>query len=295
MHGRLHIGPNRWKGTRLSDETDDALLMPWRIAAAALAGYGIFVGGMFLVQRHLMYHPGDDLPDLALSQIAGIEAVTLTTDDGLALLAWYAPARDGKKTFVVTHGNAGHIGHRTGKLAELAEAGYGLLLVEYRGFGGNPGKPNEAGLYRDADAGFAFLAERGVAAEDVVAYGESLGTAVAVEMAVRHPVAAVVLEAPFTSIAEVAATHYWYIPMARWLVLDRFDSESRIARIDAPLLILHGDDDGVVPAKLGRELFDAAAEPKTYWQAPAGNHNDLYEHGAAMAVIDFLKTNVHQD
>ena len=266
--------------------------MPWRLAAAAVAGYGIFVGGMFVAQRHMMYHPGDDLPDLTLSQIAGFEEVVLTTDDGLDLMAWYLPASDGHQTFVVTHGNAGHIGHRTGKLAELAEAGYGLLLVEYRGFGGNPGKPTEEGLYLDADAGFTYLAERGVAPEEVIAYGESLGTAVAVEMAVRHPVAAVVLEAPFTSIADVAATHYWYVPMARWLVLDRYDSEDRIGRIDAPLLILHGDDDGVVPAKLGRELFDAAAEPKTYWQAPNGNHNDLYDHGAAMAVIDFLGTHV---
>ncbi|MEM7122139.1 MAG: alpha/beta hydrolase [Pseudomonadota bacterium] len=279
----------------MSDETDDALLMPWRIAAAAIAGYGLFVGGMFLAQRHFLYNPGSDLPDITQSQIADIEAVTLTTEDGLELLAWYKPAEDGKQTFVVTHGNAGHIGHRTGKLAVFAEAGYGMLLVEYRGFGGNPGKPTEEGLYRDAEAGFAFLAERGIGAEQVIAYGESLGTAVAVQMAARHPVAAVVLEAPFSSIGDVAATHYWYVPMARWMVLDRFASDQHVERVEAPLLILHGGDDGVVPTRLGRKLFDAADEPKVHWLAPDADHNDLYDHGAGDVVLDFLKTHVHQN
>ena len=269
--------------------------MPWRIAAAALAGYGLFVGGIFLAQRHIMYHPGSDVPDLTQAAIPGYQEVFLTTVDGLELLAWYLPAQDGFQTMIVTHGNAGHIGHRTGKLAAYAQAGYGMLLVEYRGFGGNPGKPDEDGLYRDAEAGLAFLNAEGVSDEQVVAYGESLGTAVAVELAARHPLAAVILEAPFTSIAEVAAGHYWYVPMARWMVLDRFDAAGRIGRITAPVLMLHGTRDNVVPTRSGQALFDHANEPKEFWLAPDANHNDLYEHGAAQVALSFLAEHLQQN
>jgi len=262
--------------------------MPWRIAAAALAGYGVFVGGLYVAQRHLMYHPGGDLPVLAQSAIAGFEQVRLSTEDGLELLAWYLPAEGGRATLIVTHGNAGHIGHRTPKLAAYADAGYGLLLVEYRGYGGNPGKPDEDGLYLDAEAGFAFLESRGVLPERIVAYGESLGTAVAVEMAARYPVAAVILESPFTSIADVAASHYWYVPMARWLVLDGFHAERRIERIDAPILMLHGARDSIVPTRMGENLFAAANDPKQFWLAPEADHNDLYDHGAADVALKFL-------
>ncbi len=272
----------------MSDDTSGETAIPWRIAAAALAGYGLFVGGMFMAQRHLMYHPGSDLPDLAQAAIPGFQEVFLTTEDGLELLAWYLPAKDGHQTLIVTHGNAGHIGHRTGKLAGFAEAGYGLLLVEYRGFGGNPGKPNEDGLYLDAEAGFDFLKNEGVTPDQIIAYGESLGTDVAVELAARHPLAAVILEAPFTSIAEVAAGHYWYVPMARWMVLDRFDAASRIGEISAPVLMLHGTRDNVVPTRSGQALFDQANESKEFWLAPNADHNDLYEHGAAEVALDFL-------
>ena len=272
----------------MSDDTSDDTAMPWRLAAAALAGYGLFVGGLFVGQRHLMYHPGSELPDLALAAIQGLQEVTLTTDDGLQLLAWYLPAQGARQTFLVTHGNAGHIGHRTGKLAAFAAAGYGLLLVEYRGFGGNPGKPNEDGFYLDAEAGFDFLAAQGVMADRVIAYGESLGTAVAVEMAVRKPLAASILEAPFTSIAEVAAGHYWYVPMANWMVLDRFDAGGRIGQITAPILMLHGAQDTIVPTRLGQKLFEAANHPKQFWLAPGANHSDLYDHGAADTALKFL-------
>ncbi len=262
--------------------------MPWRIAAAALAGYGLFAGGLFMAQRHLMYHPGSDLPNLAQAAIPGYQEVFLTTEDGLELLAWYMPARDGLHTLVVTHGNAGHIGHRTGKLAAFADAGYGLLLVEYRGFGGNPGKPHEDGLYLDAEAGLIFLEGEGVKPDQIIAYGESLGTAVAIETAARRTLAAVILEAPFTSIAEVAAGHYWYVPMARWMVLDRFDAVRRIGEITAPILMLHGAEDNVVPTRSGQELFEVANHPKQFWLAPMANHNDLYEHGAAETALKFL-------
>ena len=266
--------------------------MPWRVAAAALVGYGLFTGGLFMGQRHLMYHPGSDRPDLALAAVDGFREVTLTTADGLELVSWYLPAQAGRQTLIVTHGNAGHIGHRAGKLAAFADAGYGMLLIGYRGFGGNPGKPHEDGLYLDAEAGFAFLETQGIAPDRVIAYGESLGTAVAVEMAARRPLAAVILEAPFTSIANVAASHYWYVPMAHLLVLDKFDAGKRIGEVSAPILMLHGARDTIVPTRMGRELFEVANQPKQFWLAPDADHGDLYDHGAAETALEFLDTHL---
>ncbi len=259
----------------------------WRAGLIGVAGYAVLLGGLYLAQRRLIYFPDAEIPDRARAGATMMEDVRLATADGLDLLAWYAPARGGMPTIVVFHGNAGHIGHRFDKLRFLIDAGHGLLLVEYRGYGGNPGSPTEDGLYADADAALAFLAGRAVPSERTVLYGESLGSGLAVEAARRTRVGAVILEAPFTSVADVAAAIYWYVP-ARRLVLDRFDSTAKIAAIGCPLLILHGERDNVVPARYGRALHEAAREPKELWIAPEGDHNDLYDHGAREVVLEFL-------
>ena len=259
----------------------------WRAGAAGLVGYAALVGGMYVFQRRLMYHGDGEVPDRDRADAGAMAEVRLATADGLSLLAWYAPARAGGRTVVAFHGNAGHIGHRFDKLRFLMDAGHGLLLAEYRGFGGNEGSPTEEGLYADADAALAFVRAAGVAAEDTVIYGESLGSGVAVDLASRNTVAGLVLEAPFSSIVDVAAEIYWYVP-ARHLVLDRFDSASKIGRVAAPILILHGEADTVVPARFGRALHAAANEPKALWSAAAAGHTDLYDHGATTVVRDFL-------
>jgi len=165
-------------------------------------------------------------------------------------------------------------------------------LVSYRGYAGNPGTPTEEGLYADGRAALGFLAERGIGPGGVVLYGESLGSGVAVDVArqqaASEPVAAVILESPFSSIADVAQTHYPFVP-ARWLVKDRFDSVAKIAAIGTPLLILHGGRDRVVPQRFGRRLFAAAAQPKeNRWFDEAG-HSDLYSHGAAQVATAFIE------
>lgn len=260
----------------------------WRYFGYAAAGYAAFAGLMFAGQRRLMYHPGPQPPEPAAVGLPEMTPVAIETDDGLALLAWYAPARKGRPTVVLYHGNAGNIAHRADKARVLIDAGYGALLVSWRGFGGNPGSPTERGLYEDGRAALRFLSGRGVGPERVVVYGESLGSGVAVQMATEFAVAGLILEAPFTSIAEVAQRHYWYLP-ARWLVLDRFDSAAKIGAVRAPLLVLHGARDAVVPADLGRALFEAAPGPeKTFRLFEDGGHADLYEHGAGAAVTAFL-------
>ncbi|MEX2650102.1 MAG: alpha/beta hydrolase [Alphaproteobacteria bacterium] len=259
----------------------------WRAGLIGVAGYVVLLGGLYLAQRRLIYYPDAEVPDRARAGATMMEDVRLATADGLDLLAWYAPARRGKPTVVVFHGNAGDIGHRFDKFRFLIDAGHGLLLVEYRGYGGNPGSPTEQGLYADADAALAFLVGRGVPPARTVLYGESLGSGPAIEAARRTRVGAVILEASFTSVADVAADIYWYVP-ARRLVLDRFDSAAKVGAIGCPLLILHGARDEVVPARFGRALHAAAREPKELWIAPEGDHNDLYDHGAGDVVLGFL-------
>ena len=238
-----------------------------------------------------MYFPDGAAPDAELAGVPEMSPVRLTTDDGLTLLAWYRPATaEDRPTLVYFHGNAGHIGHRGAKVRPYLDAGFGVLLVSWRGYGGNPGSPSEAGLYHDGRAALDFLARAGVPPSRIALYGESLGAGVAVQMASERPerpVGAVLLESAYTSMADVAAHHYWYLP-ARYLVRDRFDSLAKIGRIGAPLFIVHGERDRIIPVAMARALFAAAAEPKEARFFPAAGHNDLYDHGAAEAVIDFL-------
>ena len=264
----------------------------FRFFTYALAGYATLVGIMFFGQRKLMYHGGATVPTPAEYGVADMRPVGLKTADGLELLAWYrAPTDEALLTIVYYHGNAGHIGHRADKARPYLDAGFGVLLVTYRGYSGNPGEPSEAGFYHDARAALGFLDGEGVPAERIVVYGESLGSGVAVQMASERRLGAVVLEAPFTSMADIGAFHYWYVP-ARYLVRDRFDSVAKIKDIGAPLLVVHGERDRVVPTRFGRELFDAAVEPKeSLFPAQAG-HNNLYDHGAAEVVIEFLKRRI---
>ena len=209
--------------------------------------------------------------------------------DGLRLLAWHrAPPSPQAPVLVYFHGNAGHIGHRADRLRPYLDAGFGALLVEYRGYGGNPGRPTEEGLYADARAALDFLTRRSVAADRMVFYGESLGTAVAVQMAVEQDCAAVVLEAPFTSVAAVAQSRYWMFPVRR-LVRDKFDSLAKIGDLRCPLFVMHGDRDGVVPIRYGRELFAAAREPKESKWFAEGTHTNFDDLGGPAAVLDFLR------
>lgn len=264
-----------------------------RLALTALMAYGVLVGGMYLGQRRLMYMPHADVPSPAQAGVPEMRPVTLETADGLALLAWYRPAPGPRRPVLVYfHGNAGHLGYRGDKLRPYLDAGFGVLIVEYRGYGGNPGRPTEAGLYADGRAALDFLEAKGVPRDRLVLYGESLGSGVAVRLAADRgedqPVGAVVLEAPYTSIAAVAQRHYFYLP-AYWLVKDRFDAEAWIGRIDAPLYVFQGERDSIIPIRFGRALFAAAREPKEAKWLPRAGHNDLYAHGAAPGVIDFIE------
>lgn len=258
-------------------------LVVWLLGFAATA-YLALVLALFVGQRHLLYHTAGHLPEPP----APFQAVSVPTSDGLSLTAWYAPPAQPKGLVVLMlHGNAGTIAGREDKARHFLKAGHGVLLLEYRGFAGLPGRPSEDGLLEDGRGALRWLAGQAVPVSRVVLYGESLGTGVAVGLASATTPAAVILEAPYTSAADVAALQYPYVPV-HWLMLDPFDSLARIGRITAPLLIIHGQRDGLIPVAQARRLFAAAPEPKRLKIMEQAGHNDLFAWGAGEGMGEFL-------
>lgn len=261
------------------------------IAAVVLAVYLVFATAVFLGQRSLIYLPSPEQPDPADTGLENLTVAETPIDGELTLRHWYVPAKRGNPVLVVFQGNAGHMGHRVAKFRPFLNAGHGLFLTGYRGYSGNPGRPSETGLLNDGRAALDWLKARGVPKDRIVLYGESLGTGVAVPLAAERDVAVLVLEAPFTSLADVAQWHYWYLP-ARWLIRDRFESKARIGDVQAPLLILHGEDDRTIPLRFGRRLFEAANEPKTFHLVEEGDHLAVWDSQLADIVLPFLEGRV---
>ncbi|MBI1777181.1 MAG: alpha/beta hydrolase [Proteobacteria bacterium] len=252
------------------------------------AGWTMVAGAMFFGQRALLYHPDPRAPEPGPLAASGLAPLPVKTADGLELDCWAKPpAAPGGLTVALFHGNAGHHGHRLFAVMPLIAAGYGVALASYRGYGGNPGKPSEDGLYEDGRATLDALARAGIEADRIVLWGESLGTGVATKLASEQEVAGVVLQSPYTSIANRAQELYPFLP-AQFLVIDRFENEARIGRLAAPLLIVHGEEDGVVPIAHGRRLFAAAHQPKRAAFIAAADHNDLVEHGLMDHILEFL-------
>jgi fermentation-respiration switch protein FrsA (DUF1100 family) len=258
--------------------------MTWLLAAAglALSAWLAAAAYLFLMQRWIMYPAAREAPSPLLVPGRAPRVVETRAADGVACRHWYWPAQRGQATVALFHGNAGHLGDRVAKYWPLAQAGHGLLLCGYRGYGGNPGQPTEAGLLADARAALDWLAAQGVPAP--VLHGESLGTAVAVALAAEGRGGALVLEAPFDRAASVGAAIYWWLPVRR-LIRDRWDSLARIGRVRQPLLWLHGTDDAITPLALGQRLYDAAPGPKRAVIVEGGGHVEFLERAEVVAEL----------
>ncbi len=259
----------------------------WLLGAAVVA-YVALLGVVYVFQRNLLYFPDTDRPDLTAINLASAREIAITTSDDLQLFAWYVPPVLGHPIIVYFHGNGGNVAYRTDRLRHFVDQHYGVLFVEYRGYGGNAGSPCEEGLFADARAGLDFLTSQGIEPHRIILYGESLGTGVAVQMASERPIGLLLLESPYANIAAVARWHYPFLPVDL-LLRDRFDSLSRVAGVRAPILVLQGGHDAVIPAASGRELFAAAPQLKEIWVALNGGHNDLASFGALDAATDFIR------
>ncbi len=236
-----------------------------------------------LLDQLFVYHPSSwEHRDWARLSRLPLEDVWFQTSDGVRLFGWYvqAPHGPGKPaTLLWCHGNAGNIVHRLENLAQLYRAGLSVFLFDYRGYGQSHGSPSEEGLYRDALAAYAYVTEvRKVPAERLVLFGRSLGGAVAAAVASQRPAAGLILESAFPSVEAVARHHYFGLP-AHWLLGARFNLVERLRRFSRPTLVIHGDRDEIIPLELGRQVFDAANDPKTFYLIPGANHNNLFMVG----------------
>jgi len=246
-------------------------------------GYAAIAGLAFAFQDQLLFQPSSRLR--ATPDDAGMdhETVRLNTDDGETLHGWWIPGPDvsretgpeesTKQTLLFFHGNAGNISGRLESVQQFLRLGLNVLIVDYRGYGQSTGTPSEAGLYRDAEACWQYLTEtQGVAPQKIVVFGRSMGGGPATWIASRKRPGAVILESVFTTVPDVAAHHYPFLPVST-LATNQFDNASRVGTIDAPLLSIHSRDDRVVPFELGRDVYEAAAAPKQFLEIEGG-HND---------------------
>ncbi|MGH6674300.1 MAG: alpha/beta hydrolase [Xanthobacteraceae bacterium] len=255
----------------------------------ALGAIGLYLAAaalLYVRQRSLMYFPETIYTTPAQAGLPEATEVPLIASDGVHITAWYVKPQDGKPVIVYFHGNGGALRYRVGRFKKLVGAGNGLVALEYRGYGGNPGSPTERGLIADGEAAYAFAAAR-YPVHQIALWGESLGSGVAVAVAAKEKVGRVILEAPFTSAAAVASIRYWYMPV-RLLMKDQFHSDERIRKVTAPLLILHGVHDRVVPYAMGERMFELANKPKHIVRFLDGGHEDLDANGALDAVARFL-------
>ena len=252
-----------------------------------IAAYLAICAVAYFGSRAFMYLPDPARIAPAEAGLDDVAEIAFAGADGTKLIAWYAPAEAGRPTLLYFHGNAANAANRAPKIAMMLESGFGVFYLNNRGYGGSAGKPTEANNVADAIAAYDHLRQLGVPAGSIVAYGESLGSGQAVRLAAERPVAAVVLEAPLTSTVDVGRSIYFWLPLSL-LITDQYNIERHIRAVTAPVLILHGEQDEVIPVDMGKRIYRAANDPKRIETFPQGHHNDLFDHGAWEKMRAFL-------
>jgi fermentation-respiration switch protein FrsA (DUF1100 family) len=246
------------------------------ILLTGLGGYALLVLFVYFSQARLIYYPdmpGRELAETPRSIGVAFEDVRFTAEDGVELHGWFVPGASGDRpAAILCHGNAGNISHRLDKLAMLHDIGLAVLLFDYRGYGQSSGSPTEQGTYRDAHAAWNYLTQRrGLEPKDIVLLGESLGGPIAAELAADKDPAALILVSTFTSAPDLARKYYWYLPV-RLIARFHYPTSEYVARVRAPILVIHSRDDEIAPFAHGQELYRLAHEPKTLVEI-SGDHN----------------------
>ena len=257
---------------------------------ALILFYILLVIIVFFFQRSLLYHPSVDnyIQDNISKEPTEIEKVKITTRDKIDLIGWlYEKDIKKFKTILFFHGNAGSLNNRTYKLNHFKDLNVNFLIIAWRGFSGNMGKPNEIGLYEDARSAIRWLNARGIKDKDIVIYGESLGTAIAVEIAQNKKYAGVILESPFTSMTNMGKKYYPFFPVS-FLLKDKFESHNKINKISFPILIIHGKVDKIVPYSMGKKMYELARQPKFFYSQEYGDHMVEYDKELLLALKNFI-------
>jgi len=261
-------------------------VLKWLLIFVSVA-YACVLAVLFFVQRSLLF----PVPTVARTspREAGFpeaEEHVLATADGEKVIVWHVPAEPGHPVILYFHGNGDFLAGFFGRFRNLIADGTGIVALSYRGYAGSSGQPSESGLLQDAGAAYAFATAR-YGADKIVVWDFSLGTGVAVALATEQPVRQLILEAPYTSIADVAAARFWIAPV-RWLIRDPFRSDARIGRVTVPLLIMHGERDPAISIRFGERLFTLAHEPKQFVRFPEGGHDNLDNYGAIETAREFI-------
>jgi uncharacterized protein len=246
-----------------------------KILVGVALAYGALLAAAFFGQRKLMYFPDRERVSPRSVGLMQVEDLEIAAPDGARVMAWHGRAKAGQPTLLYFHGNGGSLADRAPRIERFMGEGWGVFMMTYRGYGGSTGSPTEVDNVADAKRAYDLLVARGCDPGTIFIYGESLGTGIAVQLAVEKAAAGLILDAPYTSTVAVAALRFPFLPVGRFL-LDRYESARRIGGVTMPVLVLHGALDGVIPVVMGREMARLASEPKRYVEFPKGGHSDLY-------------------
>lgn len=242
------------------------------------------------IENHSMFFPSSEIEVIPKNVNLSFVDVYIKTKDNIQLNGWFIPSQNSKYTIIFFHGNAGNISHRIEKIELLYKFGLNVFIIDYRGYGKSGGKPSEEGLYVDAEAAYDYLIKNfEINPENIILYGESLGCAVGVYLASERKVKAMILEGGFSSVRDVARRYYPFIPS--FMIFDRFDSLSKIKKIDVPKLFIHSKNDEIIPFKFAVKLYDAALEPKEFTEL-TGGHNTSFQDSAekyTSSIVSFIK------
>lgn len=259
-----------------------------KLTLVLAAVYAAVAIAAFIAQRKLMYFPDGARVPPSNYGLIGVEERVLDTPDGARLVGWYGRAAPGRPTILYFHGNAGNLANRSERVRKYTARGFGIFMPSYRGYSGSTGSPTERANVADAKLAYEALRKDGVGPEEIILYGESLGSGVAVQVAAEKPVGGVVLDAPYTSIVDVAAGAYPFLPV-RPFMFDRYETVRHLRDVKAPLLVVHGEQDEVIPVDMGRAVYAAANGPKEIVTFPGARHSDHHLHGSTEEIFRWIE------